>query len=65
MADFLFKIKLLWWFVDEAIRNWRNEVWQRDLDERYCCDGNECACGGVTVREMHEGIYDQYPPGRD
>lgn len=53
MNDIVFKISLLRLFFCQAIDEWRQEIFNRDLDDRYCCDGRECGCGGATVREMY------------
>lgn len=52
MADLIFKLRVLRAFVSDAIDNWRELVWSRDLDAAYCCDGRECCCGGETVRQV-------------
>lgn len=53
MRERIEKIVILWLFVKGAVRDWWDEVWQKDLDAPYCCDGRECGCGGMTVREVH------------
>lgn len=40
------------------------EPWKalgRDPDERFCCSGRECGCGGVTVREHFLQHRESYP----
>ena len=34
----------------ESREYWRKEIWARDPDERYCCNGDLCGCRGATVR---------------
>ena len=51
MSDFFFKLKILYWLVGDAIFQWREHVLPKDLDSRYCCNGDECGCGGMTERE--------------
>ena len=52
MKDTLFKFKILYWLLLEHYEHWRKEIWNRDLDEVWCCSGRECACGGETVRTI-------------
>jgi len=52
MADFIFKMRMLRMFIRQSIDDWREQVWKRDLDSVYCCDGRECCCGGSSVREV-------------
>jgi hypothetical protein len=53
MSDIIYKLRILTWLLVEALVEWQKEIWQRDLDERYCCDGSACCCGGVTIGEMY------------
>ena len=55
MTDFIFKLRVLLYVLADAYTNWRNDVWLRELDTRWCCDGRECGCGGSTVREIWGG----------
>lgn len=36
------------------LKHWYNRVWKQDLDERVCCDGFMCGCGGGSYRQMME-----------
>jgi len=61
MSDLSFKLKVLYWMVSSEVHSWYREVWKRDLDEHYCCDGRECSCGGESVRDVwslvaHEAV---------
>jgi len=47
------KLKILWLILTDAYDGWKNYVWDHDLDERYCCDGRGCNCGGITIREIY------------
>lgn len=38
-------------------RDWKEELWDRDLDENDCCDGRECGCSGRTVRQNYKRTY--------
>lgn len=53
MSDFLFKLRILWMLLRCTYSEWRREVWVRNLDSPYCCDGRECGCYGTTVRELY------------
>jgi hypothetical protein len=46
------KIEILYWWLLSSFSDWKKEVWKRDLNELYCCNGNECGCAGQTVGEV-------------
>lgn len=52
MIQIFRKLKLLPSFLTGAFNTWHTEVWKRDLDALYCCNGRECGCGGCTVGEI-------------
>lgn len=52
MRDAIIKLRILFHFISNAFDSWRHEVWNRELDELYCCDGRECVCGGLSVLEV-------------
>lgn len=52
MRGMFVKFRILCVFLCSAVESWRREIWSRDLDELYCCDGRECGCGGKTVRDI-------------
>lgn len=53
MRDAIMKLRLLWsGFLLQSFQEWRTEIWERDLDSRWCCDGRECGCQGMTIREV-------------
>lgn len=52
MTDFFFKLRILRLMVTSSFSEWRTDVWKRELDAYYCCDGRECGCMGTTVREL-------------
>jgi hypothetical protein len=33
----------------------------RSPEELWCCDGNQCPCGGDTVRQHHESLRRELP----
>lgn len=47
------KFRILRGMVVMTMQEWRDQIWNRDLDEIYCCDGRECGCGAVTVGEVY------------
>jgi len=53
MRDFIDKLRILWSLLAGAFRQWKVEVWQRDLDSYYCCNGHECGCYADTVRQVY------------
>ena len=57
--DRLKKIKVLYWMILSTYEAWKEDLWSRDLDDIYCCDGRDCACGGATIEEMW---YDTHKP---
>lgn len=52
MIQLFRKLKILFGFLTGAFANWKTEVWIRDLDESYCCNGRECGCGGSSVGQV-------------
>lgn len=52
MGNLLFKLRILGYLLRCGFEEWRQDVWRRDLDSSYCCDGRECGCAGSTVREL-------------
>jgi hypothetical protein len=52
MKDFIFKIRVLFDFLLDACEHWKKEVWNKDLDSYYCCNGYECGCQAVSVRQV-------------
>ena len=61
MKDLVFKIKILFYEVFFAIRNWKDEVWSVELDSEVCCSGKQyeypCGCMGTTHRERINWEY--------
>jgi len=56
MTDIFTKLRILWvHFFLSAFEQWRAEVWRRDLDQNYCCNGHECGCQGISIRDMYTG----------
>ena len=57
MSDRIFKLRILLNNLIEDIKTcvwlWNREVWERDLDAYFCCDGRECGCEGVSIREFY------------
>ena len=53
MIDFLLKLKILVGLFGSVFSQWKTEVYSKDLDQPYCCDGRECGCYGMTVRQIY------------
>lgn len=53
MMDLFIKIYLLNFFWKNGFGEWKREIWEKELDQNYCCDGRECGCQGASVREMY------------
>ena len=58
MRDILFKLKQLYYFLLSAFELWKSDIWDRDLDEPYCCDGRECCCEGLSLRLLYGDVRD-------
>jgi len=50
--DIITKLITLYWFLRGSYGEWKENVWERDLDRPYCCDGYMCGCQASTVREV-------------
>lgn len=60
MNQVIRKLRILTGMLRSVFESWREDVWARDLDGRYCCDGRECGCGGDTLGEVYgERRHDQ------
>jgi hypothetical protein len=50
------KFRILFRMINFAIADnilmWKKDVWAKDLDSHWCCDGRECCCGGITIRQV-------------
>lgn len=53
MRDAIFKLRLLAKLLRGEFEVWRDEIWRRNLDAPYCCDGRECGCGAATLRDIY------------
>lgn len=53
LKDLITKFKILYFFMASSFDSWKHEIWNRNLDGRFCCDGRECGCGGATIRETY------------
>ena len=51
MKNIIWKLSHLYTHLQDGYMNWKESIWDRDPEERYCCDGHMCACGGASVRE--------------
>jgi hypothetical protein len=57
VCDFFTKLGILAQMVSGVTATWRKEVWRRDLDTPYCCNGYMCGCHASTVRDMWTHKY--------
>jgi hypothetical protein len=53
LSDLLFKLRVLRFFIWNAVGEWKREIWSADLDAPYCCGGHECGCQASTTRELY------------
>lgn len=53
MVDFVTKIRILIMLLHSTFDEWKNQIWNNDLDTPYCCSGRDCGCGGMTYREIY------------
>ena len=60
MKDKYLKLVILWQMLASSFRYWKQGYWGKDLDERACCDGRECGCYGMTIREIHFPKEDEH-----
>jgi hypothetical protein len=54
VGDIFDKLKILYWMLLCEFSNWQKYVLAKDLDSAFCCNGAECCCGGMTVRESFD-----------
>lgn len=47
------KLRILLLLLRNAYSEWRTEIWPKDLDAPYCCDGRECGCYGSSLRDVY------------
>lgn len=60
--DKLFKLKLLYIFIIDSLKAWKEFIWDVELDELYCCNGRECGCQGITNRQLIMWQNNMLPP---
>lgn len=53
MRQIFRKLRILATLLASAYDNWRTEIWKRDLDETFCCNGRECGCYGASVGQIY------------
>ena len=53
MKDKILKLKILGIFFGDALQDWKENVWGKDLDEPYCCDCDGCECDNDTIRDAY------------
>jgi hypothetical protein len=53
MKQIIPKLKILLIILMSAFDEWKTQVYPRDIDGHYCCNGDYCGCGGMTIRELY------------
>ena len=56
MKDLLTKLRILKDMLGSTFEEWREQIWDHDLDSHYCCPGrmqDECGCMGATYRDIY------------
>ncbi len=51
MKDLIWKLRVLRVLLGEAFDDWKKNIWAKDPDSYYCCNGRECCCQGSSIRE--------------
>jgi hypothetical protein len=59
VKSFFIKIIILKNLLSVTYGEWKNQVWNNDIGSHFCCDGRECGCGGMTIREAYDPKYYQ------
>jgi len=62
MRDAMTKLRILMDMLVGTLSDWRENIWKSDLDSRVCCNGRECCCDGVTIREIYGYGLDSEKP---
>ena len=57
IKDILWKLKVLIISMLDNYKSWKEVVWEKELDELYCCNGRECGCMATTNRENIQWQY--------
>ena len=58
IRDWSFKRYILHSMLSSTVEQWKKEVRDKDLDQYYCCNGHECGCMGMSVRQLWEYEYE-------
>jgi len=62
MSDAMTKLRILMDMLVGTLSDWRKNIWKSDLDNHLCCDGGECCCYGMTIREFYGYGLDSKQP---
>ena len=54
MKDVLFKLSYFFPYLIQGILNWKEQIWDIELDSQICCSGRDCGCRGSSHREELE-----------
>jgi hypothetical protein len=52
MRDAITKLAILLDLLSDQAGYWRREIWAKDLDQPFCCNGHECGCYGQSNRDV-------------
>lgn len=54
----LIKLHILFRIIFSSVRIgfecWKRDIYNQDLDSYVCCDGHDCGCDGITIREYYQ-----------
>jgi len=53
MKDAITRLRILMDMLVRTLSDWHKNIWKEDLDRFICCDGRECGCCGVTIRQIY------------
>jgi len=53
MNDIFLKLWILILHIRNEYYIWKDNIWNGDLDQHLCCDGRECGCEGVSLRDSY------------
>jgi hypothetical protein len=56
ITNFFFKLRVLFLCIRDGQQSgfifWKENIYPKDPDQRYCCNGHECGCEGATIRDL-------------
>ena len=54
MKDIIFKLSYLIPMVLQGFTDWKEQIWDLELDSAVCCGGRDCGCQGSSHRQELE-----------